>query len=58
MSRMGRQGADVRVFEGGDGAGFVIEALAEAGGGDLDCHAAVETSVMGSVDLAHARRIS
>jgi hypothetical protein len=43
---MGRQGADVRVFEGGDGAGFVIEALAEAGRGDLDCHQAVETSVM------------
>ena len=58
-------GDDVGVVEGGDGAGFALEAAAEVGGGaertrcgvlakDFDGDVAIEAGVAGAVDLAHA----
>ena len=46
--------ADVGVVEGGDGAGFALEALSEFGFGGFDGYGAVETGVAGFVDFAHA----
>jgi hypothetical protein len=57
-------GDDVGVVEGGDGAGFALEAAAEVGRcprrtrsrvltKDFDGDVAVEAGVAGAVDLAH-----
>ena len=54
------EGADVRVIEGGDRPGFVLEARAEMwlgrqrGREHFDGDDAVEPGVAGPIDLAHA----
>jgi hypothetical protein len=56
------KGADVRMLEGGDRAGFALEAVSRLGGlGDirgqhLDGDVAIEPRVARLVDLAHAAR--
>ena len=55
-------GADVRIVQRRDGAGFLLEALARFGigrqraGQDLDGHRAIQPGVTGAVNLAHAAR--
>ena len=48
------EGADVRVVEAGDGAGFTLEALGEADAGYFDGDGSFEAGVAGFVDFAHA----
>ena len=55
-------GADVRIVQRRDDAGFLLEALArfrigrQRAGQDLDGHRAIQPGVTGAVDLAHAAR--
>ena len=55
-------GADVRIVQRRDDAGFLLEALArfrigrQRAGQDLDGDRAIEPGVTGAVDLAHAAR--
>src|SRR6476661_6566811 len=45
--------ADVGMVQRGDSAGFALEALAEALGGDFDGDLAAQARVAGAVNLAH-----
>jgi hypothetical protein len=54
-------GEDVGVVEGAGGAGLLLEpaevvAVGDLRGEDLDGHLAVETGIVGPVDLTHAAR--
>ena len=46
--------ADVRMIEGGDGAGLALETLVEPLGGNLDSDITAQSSVMRAIDLSHA----
>jgi hypothetical protein len=48
--------ADVRMVEGGDGAGFALESFVEFFFGNFDGDRAIEAGIAGSVDLSHAAR--
>ena len=45
--------ADVGMVEGGDGSRFLCKAIAESGGGGLDCDNAIKPRVAGFPDLSH-----
>ena len=54
-------GEDVRVIQGGDGVGFLLEAaevlkVGQLVGEDLDRHLTLEAWVAGAVDLSHPPR--
>jgi hypothetical protein len=46
--------ADVRMIEGGDGAGLALETLVEPLGGNLDSDITAQARVMRAIDLSHA----
>src|SRR5262249_21922535 len=46
--------ADVGVIEGGDGADFALEPVAEVLRGELDGYVAAHARIVGAVDFAHA----
>ena len=47
------EGADVRMIQGRDGAGFALEALGELFSGNLDGDVAAQAGIARAVDFAH-----